>query len=155
MIFLNLRGTIMRKLPVETSPARRWAPVWWKANLRDVQPSKRCVSGQRLCLAAISSKSTGSAANLAVTDPVAVWFGRDKKSAKTFFKLGKYNSCTLNSEMKAKWCCYLGEMGDETREMAVISSLWSVQSWKAQPLQKWRKCFIAAWAANNLRSKVE
>jgi hypothetical protein len=34
-----------------------------KANLRDVQTSKRCVSAQRFCSAAISLKSTGSAAN--------------------------------------------------------------------------------------------
>jgi hypothetical protein len=31
--------------------------------------------------------------------------------------------CTLNSEMKAKWRCCLGEMGAETREMAVASGL--------------------------------
>ncbi len=63
MFVLNLRGTIGRKLPVETSLARRWAPVWRKANLRDVPPSKRCVSGQRFCSVARSSKSTGSAAD--------------------------------------------------------------------------------------------
>jgi hypothetical protein len=85
MIFLNLRGTIGWKLPVETSLARRWVPVWRKANLRDVQPSKCCVSGQRFCSAAISSKSTGSDTNMAATDPVAVWFGQDKKLAMTFF----------------------------------------------------------------------
>jgi hypothetical protein len=50
-------------------------------------------------LEAISSKSTRSAADVAETDPVVVWFGRDKKLATTFFKLAKYNSCTLNSEM--------------------------------------------------------
>jgi hypothetical protein len=48
---------------------------------------------------------------MAATDPVVVWFGRDKKSATTFFKVGKYNICTLNSEMNAKWHCCLGEMG--------------------------------------------
>ncbi len=57
-------------LPVEMSPARHWAPVWRNANLRDVPPSKCCVSGQRLCSAAISSKSTGSAAAVAATVPV-------------------------------------------------------------------------------------
>jgi hypothetical protein len=56
-------------------------------------------------------------------DPVVVWFGQDKKSATTFFKPGKYNSCTLNSEMNAKWRCCLGEMGAETQEMAVTSGL--------------------------------
>ncbi len=56
---------------------------------------------------------------MAATDPVVVWFGWDKKSATTFFKPGKYNSCTLNYEMNAKWCCCLGEMGAETQEMAV------------------------------------
>jgi hypothetical protein len=74
-------------------------------------------------LAAISSKSTGSAADAAVTDPAIIWFGRDKKSASTFFKPGKYKICTLNSEMIAKWHCCLGEMGAETREMAVTSGL--------------------------------
>jgi hypothetical protein len=84
-------------LPVETSPARRWAPLWRKANMRDVPPSKRCLSGQGFCSTAISSKSTGSAADVSVTDPVVVWFGRDKKSATTFFKPGKYNNCTLHN----------------------------------------------------------
>jgi hypothetical protein len=73
--------------------------------------------------AAISSKSTGSAADVAATDPVAVWFGWDKKSATTFFKPGKYNSCTLNPEMNARWHCCLGKTGAETREMAVTSDL--------------------------------
>jgi hypothetical protein len=61
---------------------------------------------------------------MVAADPVAVWFGQDKKSATTFFKPGKYNNCTLNSEMNAKWCCFLVE----TREMAVTSGLSSVQS---------------------------
>ncbi len=155
MVFLNLRGRIRQKLPVETSPARCWAPVWRKANFREVPLSKHCVSGQLFCSAAISLKSTGSAANVAATDPVVVWFGRDKKSATTFFKPGKYNSCTLNSEMNAKWRWCLGEMGAQTREMAVISGMWSVESWKTRPSQKWRKCLMAALAANNSRSKVE
>jgi hypothetical protein len=60
---------------------------------------------------------------VAVTDPVAVWFGQDKKSATTFFKSGNYNSCTLNSEMNAKRRCCRGEMGAETYEMAVTSGL--------------------------------
>ncbi len=66
------------KVPVEMSPARRWAPVWQKANLRDVSPSNHCVSGKRCRSAAISSKSTGSAAIVAVTDPVVCGGGRDK-----------------------------------------------------------------------------
>jgi hypothetical protein len=70
------------------------------SQFRGVLPRKRCVSEQRFWSAAISSKSTGSATDVAATDPVAVWFGRDKKLATTFFKPGKYNSCTLNSEMK-------------------------------------------------------
>ncbi len=65
----------------------------------------------------------GSAADAAVTDPAVVWFGLDKNFATTFFKPGKYKICTLNSEMNAKWCCCLGEMGAETREMAVTSGL--------------------------------
>jgi hypothetical protein len=58
---------------------------------------------------AISSKSTGSTADVAVTDPAAVWFGQDKKLATTVFKPGKYNCYTLNSEMNVKWCW--GEIG--------------------------------------------
>jgi hypothetical protein len=72
---------------------------------------------------AISLKSTGSAANVAATDPAVVWFEWEKKSATTFFKPGKYNSCTLNSEMNAKWHCCPREMGAETQEMAVTSGL--------------------------------
>jgi hypothetical protein len=49
--------------------------------------------------------------------------GRTKKSATIFFKPGKYKICTLNSEMNAKWRCCLGEIGVETREMAVTSGL--------------------------------
>ncbi len=86
-------------------------------------PSKRCISGLRFCSAAISLKSAGCAADVAATDPAVVWFGWDKKSATTFFKPGKYNSCTLNSEMNTKWHCCLGEMGAETLEMAVTSGL--------------------------------
>jgi hypothetical protein len=46
-----------------------------------------------------------------------------KKLATTFFKPGKYNSCTLNSEMNVKWRCCLSEMGAETQQMAVTSGL--------------------------------
>jgi hypothetical protein len=60
---------------------------------------------------------------MAATDPAAVWFGRDKKSAMTFFKPGKYNSCTLNSEMNANLRFFLGEMGAETREMTITKGL--------------------------------
>jgi hypothetical protein len=88
-----------------------------------VPPSKRCVSGQWFCTAAISSKSTGSAAEAAATDPVVVWFGQNKKLATTFFKPGKNNICTLNSEMNAKWHCCLDEMGAETQVMAVTRGL--------------------------------
>ncbi len=90
IFFLNLRGTIGRKTPVETSAARRWAPVWRKANLRDGPPSKRCLSGQGFCSAAISSRSIGSAAAIAATVSVDFGRGRDRKSAITFFKPGKY-----------------------------------------------------------------
>ncbi len=94
--------------------------------MRDALPSKRCFSRPRFCSAAISLKSTGSAADVAATDPAVVWFGWDKKLVMSFFKPGKYNSCTVNSEVNVKWHCYLGEMGAETREMAVTSDLWSV-----------------------------
>jgi hypothetical protein len=130
------------------SPARRWAPGWRKPNLRDVPPSKPCVSGQRVCLAAISSKSTGSAAAVAATVPVEGGGGQDKKSATTFFKPGRYKSCTLNSEMNAKWRCCLGEIGVETRERAVTRGLWSVHNWKRQPSQKCRKCLRVVAASS-------
>jgi hypothetical protein len=58
----------------------------------------------------------------------SVRLGGTKKSATTFFKPGKYYNCTLNSEINARWCCCLGEMGAETREMAVTRGLCSVQS---------------------------
>ncbi len=48
---------------------------------------------------------------------------RDKKSATTFFKPGRYKSCTLNSEINAKWRCCLGEIGVEMRERAVTRGL--------------------------------
>jgi hypothetical protein len=75
--FLNFSGTIGQKTPVETLPARRWAPAWQKASLRDELPSKRCISVQRFCLAAIASKSTGSAATEVAT--VSADFGRGGK----------------------------------------------------------------------------
>jgi hypothetical protein len=43
--------------------------------------------------------------------------GRDKKSATTFFKPGRYNTCTLNSEMKAKWHCCYSKMGQKHETM--------------------------------------
>jgi hypothetical protein len=46
---------------------------------------------------------------------------QDKKSAMTFFRPGRYNICTFNSEMKAKWRCCRGKMGAETQEKAVAS----------------------------------
>jgi hypothetical protein len=56
---------------------------------------------------------------VAETDPVVCGGGQDKKSAITFFKPGRYNNCTLNSEIKARWRCCLREIGIETRERAV------------------------------------
>ncbi len=130
---------------------RLWAPVWRNANLSDVLPSKCYISGQRFCSAAISLKSTGSIADMAATDPVVVWFGQTKNEQHHFSK--KYNSCTLNSEMNAKWHCCLGEMGAEMQEMAVTSGLWSVQSWNLNLRKNGGNVWFAAWAANNLRSK--
>ncbi len=145
-------------MPVETSAARRWAPAGRKASWRDELLSKRCVSAQWFCSAAIASKSIGSATAKAAT--VSEAFGRegegvDKKSATMFFSSGRYNICTLNTEIKAKWRCWQGEIGTETWAKAVTSGLRSVQSWKIHPSQKWRKCRIAANAANNSRSKLE
>jgi hypothetical protein len=87
------------------------------------RPENAAFPGNGFAQWPFSSKSTESAANMVVTDPVVVWFGRNKKSATTFFKPGKYNSCTLKSEMNAKRRCCLGELGAETREMAVTSGL--------------------------------
>jgi hypothetical protein len=50
-----------------------------------------------------------------------VWAGQ--KISNDIFQTGKYNSCTLNSEMNVKSRRYLGEMEAETREMAVKSGL--------------------------------
>jgi hypothetical protein len=47
--------------------------------------------------------------------------GQDKKSATLFFKPGRYNISTLNSGMKVRWCCWLGEMGTESWDKAVTS----------------------------------
>jgi hypothetical protein len=79
-----------------------------------------------------------------------VWAGQ--KIGNDIFQTSKYKICTLNSEINAKWRCCLGEMGAETWE---TGGSWSVQSWNAWPLQKWQKCLVAAWAANNSQSKVE
>jgi hypothetical protein len=92
-------------------------------HLSDSARNRFLVSFSKRNLAFTSENSSGSAADLAATDPVTIWFGRDKKLATTFFKPGKYNRCTLHSEMNAKWRCCLGEMGAETWEMAVTSGL--------------------------------
>jgi hypothetical protein len=112
-IFSELEGDNWAK-SASGNVASQALSVGRKANLRDVSPSKRCVSGQQFCSAAISLKSTGSAAAVAATVPVERGGGRDKKSATTFFKPGRYKSCTLNSEINAKWRCCLGEIGVET-----------------------------------------
>ncbi len=109
MSFLNFSGTIGRKTPVETLPARCWVPAWRKVGLKDELLSKYCISVQRFCSAALFLKSTGSTDTEAAT--VSADFrgggggGQDRKSATTFFKSGIYSSCTLNSEMKANWRC--------------------------------------------------
>jgi hypothetical protein len=36
--------------------------------------------------------------------------GGHKKLAKTFFKPGRYNNCTLNSDINARWRCCLGDL---------------------------------------------
>jgi hypothetical protein len=53
-----------------------------------------------------------------------VWAGQ--KIGNNIFKPNRYNICTLNSEMKAKWHCCCVEMGAETQDNAVTSNLWSV-----------------------------
>jgi hypothetical protein len=81
---------------------------------------------QRFCSAAIASKSTGSAAVKAATvsaDLGGGGEGQDKTSATTFFSPGRYNICTLNSEIKAKWHCWWGEIGMDTQVKAVTSGL--------------------------------
>jgi hypothetical protein len=55
-----------------------------KANCSDVPPRNCCISGQLCCSAAISSKSSGSAADMAAIDPVVVWFGGTKNQQQHF-----------------------------------------------------------------------
>ncbi len=75
-------------------------------------------------------KSTESVTVMMETVPDSsvggVWAGQ--KIDNIIFKPGRYNICTLNSEMKAKWHCYFGEMGAETQDNAVTSNLWSVHN---------------------------
>jgi hypothetical protein len=75
-------------------------------------------------LAAIALKLTGSAAAEAATvsaDLGGEGEGQDKKIRATFFSPGRYNISTLNSEIKAKWHCWRGEIGTETWVKAVTS----------------------------------
>jgi hypothetical protein len=67
MSFLNFSGTIGRKTPVETLPARCWVPAWRKVGLKDELLSKYCISVQRFCSAALFLKSTGSTDTEAAT----------------------------------------------------------------------------------------
>jgi hypothetical protein len=69
MSSLNFAGTMGWKTPIETSRTRRRAPACRNAILRDEPLSKRCVSAQRFCSAAMASKSTGSATDVAATVP--------------------------------------------------------------------------------------
>jgi hypothetical protein len=76
----------------------------------------------------MASKSTGSAAVVATIVPDRSsrgggGVGGIKNQQRHFYKPGRYNICTLNSEMKAKWRCSRGEMGAETRDNAVLSGL--------------------------------
>jgi hypothetical protein len=57
----------------------------------------------------------------------------DNKSATTFFKPGRYKSCTLNSEINAKWGCCLGKMGMETHDRALTRGLWLVGALTIRP----------------------
>ncbi len=103
----------------------------WRASLRDELPSKRCVTAQRYCLVATASKSTGYTAAMAVIVLDCSGEGgggQDKKLATAFFRPSRYNICTLNSEMKAKWRFCHGKMGVETHEKAITNSWWSVHN---------------------------
>jgi hypothetical protein len=59
--------------------------------VNDEPPSKRCVSGQRFCLAAIYAKLIGIVTSVVAISPVGLGGreGRDRKSVRTFFKPGK------------------------------------------------------------------
>jgi hypothetical protein len=83
-------------------------PLWQKANLRDVPPSKRCISAQQFCSAAISSKFTGSATAVAAIVQVDCVGGKaGKEISNNIFQT--YKSCSLNSEINAKWRCFWGK----------------------------------------------
>ncbi len=42
--------------------------------------------------------------------------GKEQKVSNNIFQPGKYNNCTLNSEIDAKWRCSRGEIGTDTRD---------------------------------------
>jgi hypothetical protein len=90
-VFSEFEGNDWAKIACGNISSQALSTCLAESQFNNVPPSKRCVNGQRYCSAAICSKSTGSAADAAATDPVLVWFGRDKKLATTFFKLGQYN----------------------------------------------------------------
>ncbi len=109
MSFRNFWGTMGQKPPLETLPARRWAPAGRKTSWRDDLSSKRCISAQLFSLVAIVLKFTASAGAEAATVSANLGGGgegRDKKLASKFFSPGRYNICTLNSEIKTKWHCW-------------------------------------------------
>ena len=91
------RKTFLRKgmgmmgwiTPVEVLPRRSYWPSRQEPIFRDETPRRRCVSGQRACSAAISSKLIGSTAASRVLPTSWDRKGRDKKSATKFFKPGK------------------------------------------------------------------
>jgi hypothetical protein len=68
-IFSELEGNNWAKSASGIVASQVLSACLVESQFKRCSPSKRCVSGQWFCLAAISSKSTGSAAAVAATVP--------------------------------------------------------------------------------------
>jgi hypothetical protein len=83
-VFSEFEGNNWAKIACGNISSQALSACLAESQFKGVPPSKRCVSGQLFCSAAISSNSTGSATDVAATDPVVVWFGRDKNRQRHF-----------------------------------------------------------------------
>jgi len=81
--------------------------------------------------------------------------GRLRASATTFLGPGTCLKSVVNSEMYASWRTCLADQGAETRLMAKVSGKWSVRRRKLRPSKTYRKCRMAAKAAQSSRANVE
>ncbi len=73
MSLWNFDQTFGLKIPAETSLTRRWMSACLKVIVGEVPLSKFCVSGQRFCSAAISSKSIDTVAAVAMSGVVTMF----------------------------------------------------------------------------------